>query len=119
MTGHGLASTEVHALVGLDIPLPHAVVDAVDGTLVHAGSVVDVDAGLSDHERPPCLLRAVETTVSRPSSSTGQAAGRRRYEPAGHPSSCDDSFSSPLAIWRWIRAAGSVFGMGIGATVVV
>jgi FSR family fosmidomycin resistance protein-like MFS transporter len=45
------AGVAVHALVGLDVEHPGTFVDAVDGTLVHAGLVLDVDAGLGDHVR--------------------------------------------------------------------
>src|SRR4051812_39616159 len=49
--GHGagrLAGTAVDALIGLDVQHPRTLVDAVDGTFVHAGAVFDVDAGLCD-----------------------------------------------------------------------
>src|SRR5712691_1793739 len=39
----------IHALVWLDVELAPTFVDAVDGTLVHAGPVLHVDTGLRDH----------------------------------------------------------------------
>jgi hypothetical protein len=43
---HRLAGRAVHALVGLDVEHPPALVDAIYRTLVHAGPVLHVDAGL-------------------------------------------------------------------------
>src|SRR4051794_19197470 len=46
---HDLARAAIHALVGMHIALPDPIVDAVDGALVHARSIVDVYAWLRDH----------------------------------------------------------------------
>ena len=51
-----LAGTAVHALVRVDVEHPLALVDAVDGALVDAGPVLQVDTGLRDdvgHLVPP------------------------------------------------------------------
>src|SRR5450759_5434846 len=48
---HRLARATVHALVGLDVQRPLALVDAVHRTLVDASLVLDVDARLGDHVR--------------------------------------------------------------------
>src|SRR4051794_18047610 len=45
---HRLAGAAVDALVGVDVEHPLALVDAVDGALVDAGPVLEVDAGLRD-----------------------------------------------------------------------
>src|SRR5699024_4235039 len=63
-----LAGTAVHALVGLDVQHPVALVDAVHGALVHTGPVLHVDAGQGDDVRH----------VQLPS------AGDRRH-PLSHP----------------------------------
>src|SRR5699024_9744599 len=60
---HGFAGAAVHALVGLDVQGPPALVDAVDGALLHACAVHHVDARFSDHirhgtELPPGRTRA-------------------------------------------------------------
>jgi hypothetical protein len=43
-----LACTAVDALVRVDVEHPRSLVDAVDGALVDAGPVLEVDAGLRD-----------------------------------------------------------------------
>src|SRR5215211_4059292 len=45
---HRLAGPAVHALVGLDVEHPPALVDTVHRALVDAGPVLHVDAGLAD-----------------------------------------------------------------------
>ena len=44
----GLARTAVDTLVGLDVEHAIALVDAVDGALVDAGAIFEIDAGLGD-----------------------------------------------------------------------
>src|SRR6476661_5578385 len=46
-----LASATIDALVGVDVQLVLALVDAVHGAHVHTGAVLDSDAGLDDHVR--------------------------------------------------------------------
>src|SRR5689334_14427885 len=46
-----LARTAVDALVGVDVQRPLALVDAVDGTFLDAGLVLEVHARLGDHVR--------------------------------------------------------------------
>src|SRR5699024_8669207 len=48
----GLAGAAVHALVGLDVEHPVALVDAVHGALVDAGTILHVDAGQGDDVGP-------------------------------------------------------------------
>src|SRR3954451_4462326 len=67
---HRLAGSAVHALVGVDVEHPLPLVDAVDGALVDAGPVLQVDAGLRDdvgHLVPPaqwwCSLGAVRHSL--------------------------------------------------------
>src|SRR5699024_3410034 len=56
----GLTRTAVHALVGLDVEHPGALVDTVDRTFLHTGAVEHIHAWFSDHVRhcrePPCLI---------------------------------------------------------------
>src|SRR5215208_651176 len=47
----GLAGAAVDALVGMDVELVLALVDAVHGTDIHARAVLDPDACLDDHIR--------------------------------------------------------------------
>ena len=61
---HRLARAAVDALVRMDVPLADAVVDAVDGTLVDAPSVVHIHAGLRDHVRHRRLLRITDDDAS-------------------------------------------------------
>src|SRR6266516_4739708 len=53
---HRLARTTVHALVRVDVKDAFPLVDAVDGALLDAGLVLDVDAGLRDHIGHQALL---------------------------------------------------------------
>src|SRR2546428_4053468 len=58
---HRLTRPAVDALVGMDEELRVALVNAIDGAHLHAGLVLDVDAGFSDHIRhlgPPDVVRA-------------------------------------------------------------
>ena len=48
---HRNACAALHALVRLDVALAEPVVDAVDRALLHARTVVHVDAGFGDHVR--------------------------------------------------------------------
>jgi hypothetical protein len=65
-----LARRTVDALVGVDVPLANAVVDAIHRAFVDAASVMHVDAWFRDHVRHVVLLafdlrRRSSTTVSR------------------------------------------------------
>src|SRR5699024_10549208 len=58
----GLAGAAVHALVGLDVEHPLALVDAVHRALVDAGTILHVDAGQGDdvgHGRTPSIAVTV------------------------------------------------------------
>src|SRR5260370_380936 len=67
----GLARAAVDALVGMDVELVLALVDAVHRTNVHAGSVFDVDAGFRDDVRHP--------DGSRRCSATGGVSHRQTW----------------------------------------
>ncbi len=90
-----LAGAAVDALVGVDVEHPLALVDAVDRTLLYAGFVLEVDAGLKAityvTEGPPRDLTAdlvsrsghAKTTTGAPLAATirprvDDLAGRRR-----------------------------------------
>ena len=77
-----LARAAVHALVGVDVEHPLALVDAVDRALVDARAVLQVDTRLGDDVRHRILLRGrarrartsgrmVESLVSRRARSSG------------------------------------------------
>lgn len=72
------AGSAVDALVGLDVELPSALVDAVHGTDVHAAAVADVDTRLSDDERHIACCLPVSVVGS------GQAPTRRGRMLGGH-----------------------------------
>src|SRR4051812_45872592 len=59
---HRLAGAAVDALLGVDVALAVPLVDAVDGALVHAGLVVDVDAGAGDHVGHGCSPQTLAGT---------------------------------------------------------
>ena len=66
---HRLARAAVDALVGLDVEHPLALVDAVDRTLVHAGTVLHVHAGLGDdvrHSNSLVMMGAGESAAGQP-----------------------------------------------------
>src|SRR5688572_21603664 len=58
-----LASAAVDALVGMDVELVLALVDAVHRTHIHAGAVLHPDAGFGDHIGH-CCCSSTKTHVS-------------------------------------------------------
>src|SRR5437773_9782712 len=76
-----LASLAVDALIGMDIVLVLALVNAVDWAHFDAGLVLHPNAGFRDDERheslPTTLPSALKTTEDRPSRSRNATRGER------------------------------------------
>src|SRR5690606_17128874 len=62
---HGLAGPAVDALVGVDVERALTLVDAVDGTLVDTGLVLDVHTGQGDHVGHRCIFSARNRRAAR------------------------------------------------------
>src|SRR5690606_24443301 len=84
---HRLARAAVHALVRVDVQGAVALVDAVDGTLLDARLVLDVDAGLGDHVGHEAVLRvrAGSVLVSPKAARAPRPTGRARRRPGRWP----------------------------------
>src|SRR5262245_2440060 len=76
----GLAGAAVDADVGIDEVLLLGIggLDAIDGTLLHAGLILDVDAGVGDDVGHSASNRFFSMPARRAGSFRGKATTRRR-----------------------------------------
>ena len=103
------AGVAVHALVRLDVEHPRALVDAVDGALVDARLVLDVDARFRDDVGHGCPFPGLRLDETIPSEDPAPAATRidarpdsEGFEPPGSALGAE----SVLARARGRRRAG-------------
>src|SRR5699024_5613272 len=113
-----LAGTAVHALVGVDVETALALVDAVDGTFLDAGLVLEVHTGLRDdvghvtfpsrggHASPVLgritgiiVCRAPRRETGAPAGPSGRA-GPRRHNVCPWTTSPSAPVSPSVGGWR-------------------
>src|SRR5699024_5959535 len=78
---HRLAGAAVDALVGVDVEHALALVDAVHGTLLDAGQVLEVHTGLRDHVRHVPILCRPTSDLFVGLTPGSRAAIRTRIDP--------------------------------------